>query len=165
MTAPRPTNTVLTVAASCGHAFAPRLRRMLRRALTHVRGAPPTLSVALVGDATMSRLHREFLGIDGPTDVLTFPLEHDSRGRVLDGEVVVCVPHARREARSRGTDPQDELLLYALHGALHLSGHDDTTPRGHRRMHRLEDRILREIGVGPVFDPAPQPTARRRQRP
>jgi probable rRNA maturation factor len=82
----------------------------------------------------------------------------------LDGEVVVCVPHARREARSRGTDPQDELLLYALHGVLHLSGHDDTTPRGYRRMHRLEDRILREIGVGPVFDPAPQLTARRRSR-
>lgn len=162
MTTRRTTRIALTVSTTCGREFAPRLRRLLSAALLHVRTAPRSLSVALVGDATMSKLHRQFLGIEGPTDVLSFPLELDSHGRVLDGEVIVCVPHAKRAAITRGVDPRDELLLYALHGALHLSGHDDTTPTGFRRMHRTEDRILRAIGVGPVFDPAPKPNARRR---
>lgn len=165
MTGAAPMDAALTVTATCGRHFVPRLRRRLRSALAHVRDAPRSLSVALVGDAVMSRLHRRFLGIDGPTDVLTFPLERDAQGRVLDGEVVVCVPHARRAARLRGIDPGDELLLYALHGVLHLAGYDDTTPRGFRRMHEREDAILRRIGVGAVFHRDRQGTSRTRHRP
>ncbi|MGN6726072.1 MAG: rRNA maturation RNAse YbeY, partial [Tepidisphaeraceae bacterium] len=44
-----------------------------------------------------------------------------------------------------------ELLLYALHGVLHLSGYDDRTESDHRRMHRREDQILHRIGIGPLF--------------
>src|SRR4029434_11041288 len=94
----------------------------------------------------------QFLGISGPTDVLTFPLESDSRGRVMAGEVVICVPYAAREAARRKHPVQHELLLYALHGMLHLCGYDDKTPREFRRIHRTEDMILTQLGVGPVFD-------------
>ena len=50
--------------------------------------------LALVGDARMSALHEQFMGIEGPTDVLTFPIDHDPAGRVTSGEVIVCVPRA-----------------------------------------------------------------------
>lgn len=155
----------LSFTARCGRDFVPRMRRLLQLCLLHVRRPPRHLNVALVGDVLMAGLHRRFLGIDGPTDVLTFPLEYDDRGRVLDGEIVICVPFARRAARARGTEPSDELLLYALHGALHLSGYDDTTPRGFRRMHAMEDAILDRVGVGPVFRDQPPVASRRRQRP
>ena len=112
------------------------------------------LSLALVGDRRMSALHEQFLNLPGPTDVLTFPLETDRRGRPLSGEVVVCVPEARRRARELGTDERREALLYALHGMLHLGGFDDRTPRGYRTMHATEDAILSRLGVGPVFAPA-----------
>jgi probable rRNA maturation factor len=111
------------------------------------------LSVALVGDRQMSALHERFMKIKGPTDVMTFPLEHDARGRVISGEVVVCLPEARRRVRQLGTKLRDELLLYALHGMLHLSGFDDRTDRQYHRMHRMEDQILRRLGVGAVFGP------------
>ena len=93
------------------------------------------------------------MGIEGTTDVLTFPLDLDARGRPLSGEVYVNVNHARRESKTRGIPLQNELLLYALHGMLHLSGYDDRTNRDFAKMHEKEDDILRQLGLGPVFTP------------
>ena len=108
------------------------------------------LSVALVGDATMSALHERHMGIAGPTDVLTFELDRDGRGRVISGEVVVCVAQARRQAKG---PLKEEVLLCALHGMLHLNGLDDRTPRQFNAMHRQEDLILTRLGIGRVFSP------------
>lgn len=138
-------------AAAAGRVLLPSLKRLLPRAVAPVPTRLRSLSVALVGDATMSRLHRQFLGVPGTTDVITFELEHDARGRPTAGEVVVCVPEARRQAARRGVRVEHELLLYALHGVLHLSGYDDLEPAAHRRMHRAEDRVLTEIGIGAIF--------------
>ncbi len=144
----------LTVNASAGRLFVAYLRRHVRAA--HAILAPPLaeLSVALVGDKRMGDLHERFLSIPGPTDVLTFPLDVDGRGRVTAGEVVLCVPEARRRAGGHGVTVRQELLLYAVHGLLHLCGYDDRTTAGFRRMHRKEDDILARLGVGPVFDRA-----------
>ena len=103
----------------------------------------------------MSELHWRFMRVRGPTDVLTFPLDHDPRGRVVSGEVVVCVSEARRRARAEGVAVERELLLYALHGLLHLCGYDDRTADAYRAMHHTEDQILTRLGVGPVFAPTP----------
>jgi probable rRNA maturation factor len=131
------------------------LRRHLK--IAHQMLSPPLaeLSVALVGDSDMAKLHQQFMGIAGPTDVLTFELDHDAKGRVTVGEVIVCVPEAARQSKRRGTELKNELLLYALHGMLHLCGFDDRTARGFDRMHRAEDDILTRIGVGPVFRTRP----------
>jgi len=118
-----------------------------------LRPALAEMSLALVGDATMSEIHEQYLGVTGPTDVLTFELDQDRQGRVTHGEVVICVPEARRRARERRSAVRDELLLYALHGMLHLCGFDDRTDSGFRRIHRAEDEILTRLGVGPVFAP------------
>jgi len=127
------------------------LRRYLPRARRLLRGPLAELSVALVGDGRMGVLHERFMGIAGPTDVLTFELDHDARGRVVAGEVVVCVPYAVREAARRGVEARKEVLLYALHGMLHLCGFDDRTDRDFAIMHRREDEILKRLGVGIVF--------------
>ncbi|HEX8911928.1 MAG TPA: rRNA maturation RNase YbeY [Humisphaera sp.] len=149
----RPAAFDLTVTAesATGRPFMPFLRKHLRAAHAILKPALREFSVALVGDATMSRLHVQFMNVAGPTDVLTFPLDEDARGRVTAGEVVVCVPEARRRSKAEGTDVRREVLLYALHGMLHLCGYDDTTPAEFARMHRAEDRILTRLGVGPVF--------------
>jgi probable rRNA maturation factor len=143
----------LTVTAAIGKPYVPNLRRRLRAAHAILKPQLAELSLVLVNDREMSRLHRQFMNIPGPTDVLTFPLEFDRRKRVTAGEVVVCVPEARRRSKELGTELKNELLLYALHGMLHLCGFDDRTDRGYRRMHDMEDRILRRLGVGPVFAP------------
>ena len=119
------------------------------------------LSIALVGDTTMSRLHQEFMGIPGPTDVLSFELELDARGRCVEGELVICVSEARRQGRRRGITLPDEVLLYALHGLLHLGGWDDGTEAEYRAMHRKEDQLLQQLGVGRLFDRGRQATTTR----
>jgi probable rRNA maturation factor len=142
-----------------------RLKRQLSRCATQLRTPLRELSVALVDARTSSRLHRRFLGISAATDVLTFPLETAGRPpRAISGEVVVCVPVARRRAAASGICDADEMLLYALHGLLHLSGYDDATAKGFRRMHRAEDHILKSIGVGAVFQPPTAASAARRPK-
>jgi rRNA maturation RNase YbeY len=141
----------LVITAAAGKTFVPFLRRHLKRAHRLVDGAIEELSLALVNDRQMSDLHLQFLGIRGPTDVLTFELDHDQRGNVTAGEVIVCVPEARRQSPRNA---RRELLLYALHGMLHLSGFDDKTAATYTIMHRKEDEILEQLGVGRVFAPA-----------
>jgi probable rRNA maturation factor len=147
---PLPDLTIELSARTAGEQL-PFLRKFLRDAVPIAAPRLRNLSVLLAGDAIMARLHEAHLDLPGPTDVLTFELEHDVRGRCTEGEVVIGVPHARREAKRRGLALRKELALYALHGVLHLAGHDDTTARGYRAMHAAEDRLLVRLGLGAVF--------------
>lgn len=155
--APRP--LLLTVASAVGKRYVPFLRSQLRAAHRLLRTRLSDLSLALVGDKRMAELHERFMNLPGPTDVLTFPLDEDEAGNVVAGEVVVCVPEARRRAKDLGVAVERELLLYALHGMLHLCGYDDRTSRAFRTMHETEDRILTQLGVGPVFNAGRTPRA------
>ncbi len=159
----------VSVHASCAAAHAPFIRRNIIRAHEMLKPALAELSIALVGDRKMSKLHKDYLDIPGPTDVLTFPLEVDSEGKLKSGEVVICVPEARRRCRDHGVSLRHELLLYALHGLLHLCGYDDITNHGFEIMHRREDDLLSRLGIGPVFqlplpDTSPAKPRRRSRR-
>ncbi len=117
------------------------------------------ISVVVVGDRTIRRLNRQFLDHDEPTDVLSFPLERADG--YLDGEIVVSAQTACREAVRHGWSGQEELLLYVIHGALHLVGCDDRTARQRRRMRYGEKKYLARLGLGP--QPA-RPTNSRSRR-
>ncbi len=93
------------------------------------------LSITFVDDALMGSLHLEFLGDPEPTDVLTFPL-----GTL--GEIVISTDTCQRQARVYKTDFQRELMLYVVHGILHLSGFDDHTSADTRRMRIREKAIM-----------------------
>jgi probable rRNA maturation factor len=146
----------VAVAGSPHRRFVTHLKRWLPKAVQLVPKTPAAISIALIGRARMAVLHKKFMNVAGPTDVLTFELEHDARGRITFGEVIVCVPYAQEEAKRLGVAIENEVLLYALHGVLHLSGFDDRTPEDHARMHQEEDRILRRIGIGTIFNRACQ---------
>ena len=90
--------------------------------------------VWLIADRRMTSLHRKFMHQTGPTDVLTF--QH--------GEIFISVETAKRHARAFGNSPARELHLYIVHGLLHLRGFDDQTPTGARKMHKMQEKILRD---------------------
>jgi probable rRNA maturation factor len=94
----------------------------------------PEISVLLVSERRMAAVHRQFLGQDGPTDVITF--DH--------GEIVISVPTARRQATEFSTSLSHELRLYLVHGLLHLQGFDDRTRSEARQMAKLQERIVAE---------------------
>lgn len=104
------------------------------------------LTVQLVNDQVMSRLHARHMNDPTTTDVLTFADGHEV-------DVAVCVDEARRRAAELGHDLPRELLLYSLHGLLHAVGFDDRTPEDYERMHAEEDRLLASIGIAPTFAP------------
>ena len=97
--------------------------------------ALPAVEITILGARAMAKVHRDFLGIPGPTDVITFPY----------GEILVCAPVAADRAREFGHDTTTELALYAIHGLLHLSGHDDITPAKEKRMAAAQEKILAEV--------------------
>lgn len=130
--------------------------RKIREAVRHVLGRHKVLScdleVAVLGAAAMARLNRQWLGHEGATDVITFDLGDAPRptGTVV-GQVNVCWPIAQRQAKRRGLPADVELLLYVVHGVLHLVGYDDHEQGAFAKMHAREDRMLMELGYGTVY--------------
>lgn len=119
-------------------------------------GLPGRISVVVVDDETMRVLNRDFHGCDEPTDVLAFALDRPpgpAGEDAFDAEVIVSLDTARLEAAERGVDPVSELLLYAVHGALHLAGEDDHDPASYRRMHTRALSILAALGRSNTIDP------------
>ena len=98
------------------------------------------ISIAVVDDATIRELNRHYLQHDWATDVITFPLE--AEGDWLEGEIVVSRETADRIAADLPWTADDELLLYAIHGALHLVGLDDQDEASQSAMKAAERQYL-----------------------
>jgi probable rRNA maturation factor len=102
------------------------------------------VSVVVVGERKMRELNLEFARVDGTTDVLAFDLA-DGETPLEDGpvgEVIVNASLAAAEAAARGKKAVDELLLYVVHGVLHLGGYRDKTEAQQRAMQEAERAVL-----------------------
>jgi len=136
---------------------------LLRAAVAAVveaeRGAPAdwTLTVAVVDDAEIRRLNRDFRGIDRPTDVLSFPADDAAAEFILPpgaetgseptylGDVVISLDRAEAQAAEYGHSLDREMAFLAVHGTLHLLGHDHATEPERRRMRSAEERVLAQF--------------------
>lgn len=109
------------------------------------------LSIVFLRDAAIAKLHADFLSDPTPTDVITFE-GHPTLG--VAGDICVSVDTAASYARHHRGKFSHELLLYVVHGWLHLAGYDDRQPAKKRRMRAAEARALRlfaAAGLGVVF--------------
>jgi probable rRNA maturation factor len=114
------------------------------------------LSVRLVDEAAMTELHVKWMGEEGPTDVLAFPMDElgvpqpgryeyssdDDAPETLLGDVVICPQVAAAQAAEAGQDVADEIELLCTHGILHLLGYDHADAAEHATMFGLQDRLL-----------------------
>jgi len=123
------------------------IRRAVRAALEHGGRADLALGIVFVRDRALAALHGRHLGDASPTDVITFDLSDDYEGPT--GELYVSAECARRVARERGAAPRRELLLYVVHGALHLCGFDDHRRADRAAMRRAEADVLARLGWEP----------------
>jgi probable rRNA maturation factor len=122
-----------------------RLMDGARRVLADSKFKTAKISLAVVDDAAIHALNRQYLQHDWPTDVLSFVL--DAEGGYLNGEVVLSADTAARTAAEGGWTPADEQLLYVIHGMLHLVGLDDQSEAEVRNMRAAERFYLQECGV------------------
>ena len=93
------------------------------------------LSIVFVGEKRMRTLNREYLGHDYATDVITF--KH--------GEIIICPAAAARNAKRFGNSVEWEMMLYVVHGILHLCGYDDHKPADIQRMRKKEKEVLDSV--------------------
>lgn len=125
-----------------------RVRAALRAldGLRWARCPAGELSVAFVGDAEIARVHGQFMDDPTVTDVITFPGDAPAGGAPFAGEIVINVAQARREGPAHGQSARAELLLYLVHGWLHLAGHRDKSPAQAKAMRQAEARALASLG-------------------
>lgn len=134
------------------------LGTVARRALERQGVEAAEICVLLVDDRGIAGLHERWLGISGPTDVITFDLSDAARPGVLHGDIAVSAETARRVARELGWQPRHELAYYVVHGILHLAGYDDHDPADRRAM-RARERVLMLAAGLPA--PPSRPRGRR----
>jgi probable rRNA maturation factor len=134
------------------------LAGLARHVLDGMRVHPlAELSVLLVDEPAMTELHVKWMGEEGPTDVLAFPMDelrlpqpgvHGDHAPDLEaeqallGDVVICPQVAAVQAAEAQHEVQDEIDLLCAHGILHLLGYDHAEPEEHATMFGLQDRLL-----------------------
>jgi probable rRNA maturation factor len=123
----------------------------LDNVLAHFNKDTCEISLALINDERIHELNRQFLQHDYPTDVLTFPGEA-ADPRHLGGEIIISVDTASRLAEELDVSLEGELLLYFIHGLLHLQGFDDLTESEAPAMRKMERHFLEKAGYPYSFE-------------
>ncbi|MGC9335074.1 MAG: rRNA maturation RNase YbeY [Anaerolineae bacterium] len=131
-----------------------RLQQAVEMVLRH-EDEPGEVTVVVTDDEGIRELNRDFLGIDEPTDVLSFGIQKDSgpfvaspeAGKYL-GDVIVSYPRAEEQAVEQGYPVQRELELLVVHGVLHLLGYDHAEEEEKAHMWTRQDDILTRLWIG-----------------
>ena len=107
------------------------------------------LAVLLVDEDTSEDLHIKWMDLDGPADVLSFPIDelrpgssHDALAEGVLGDIVICPSVAARQAAAAGHATADEILLLTTHGILHLLGFDHQEEAEREEMFTLQRQLL-----------------------
>lgn|SRR4026209_253395 len=127
------------------------IERTVRAALAHQQESlDSNLSVVLTDNRKLRTLNRDYLGIDAPTDVLSFPTSESDpeTGARYIGDILISVPYAAKSAKAAGHSLESELQLLMVHGVLHLLGHDHARPREKAKMWKVQREILEVLGLG-----------------
>ncbi len=116
-----------------------------------------TLAVVITNNETIQELNRHYRGIAAPTDVLSFENTLDPDFPELDpaeddylGDIIIAYPVAQAQALAAGHTPQDEIILLAVHGLLHLLGFDHDTPENKAAMWNIQQQVMTELKLAHI---------------
>ena len=129
------------------------LERAANAALEHEsQPLASELSIVLTDNARLHELNLNYLGIDSPTDVLSFPASEtdpETGGRYI-GDILISIPRAQEQANAAGHPLESEVQLLVVHGVLHLLGHDHAQAQDKKRMWKAQAEILEHLGLGDI---------------
>lgn len=131
----------------------PLVENAALEALRH-QSAPEDGEVAIIltDDTQLHELNKEYLKVDAPTDVLSFPsdqIDPETGSRYL-GDILISVERAAAQAAAAGHATEAEVQLLVVHGVLHLMGHDHAEPEEKSRMWQAQSEILVKLGLGSI---------------
>jgi probable rRNA maturation factor len=107
------------------------------------------ITIAIEDDEQLRSLNQQFLGIDAPTDVLSFPsdeVDPDTGNHYL-GDIIISLPRATQQAQIAGHLVESEMQLLVIHGLLHLLGYDHATQEMKSEMWGVQQRFLLKLSV------------------
>jgi probable rRNA maturation factor len=116
------------------------------------QSADGDLTIVLTDDAQLHDLNRDYLGVDAPTDVLSFPASEtdpETARRYL-GDILISVSRAGEQARAAGHALEAEVQLLAVHGTLHLLGYDHAQAEEKARMWKAQAEVLEGLGLADI---------------
>lgn len=110
------------------------------------------ITIVLTDDRQLHELNRDFLGVDAPTDVLSFPAseEDPETGAAYLGDILISIPRAAQQAETAGHPLEAEVQLLVVHGVLHLLGHDHAEADEKARMWNEQAKVLERLGLAYV---------------
>ena len=129
------------------------LERASQAALVHeAQSLDSELSIVLTNEARLHELNLNYLGIDAPTDVLSFPASETDpeTGARYIGDILISIPRAQAQANAAGHPLESEVQLLVVHGVLHLLGHDHAKAKEKARMWKAQAEILATLGLGSI---------------
>jgi probable rRNA maturation factor len=143
------------------------LESLLRRAVAAAAAAVSTsaaeLAIVLADDSAVRLLNRKWRGIDAPTNVLSFPVEAPAGAPALLGDIVLGYQTVARQAHRDGKPFAHHVAHLAVHGFLHLCGHDHEKVSDAETMERLERDILRRLAIPDPYRAKRKPASSRAQ--
>lgn len=142
------------------------IKKVLEAGLKYLNqpSAQLEVSVSFVDEAEIKTLNHEYRDVDKVTDVLSFPsIDNPSRG-VIDiaeyggdlnpetwllnlGDIVVCLPRAKQQAKEYGHSLKREVAFLALHSLLHLLGYDHMNPQDEEQMNAVQNAVLDKLNI------------------
>ena len=126
-----------------------RIEKLVKAVCNRFKLNNATVSIAIVDRNEMLRINKEFLNCTSDTDVISFDLSDNKDAKLF--ELVINAQKALSEAKLRGHSTLSELALYIVHGLLHNLGYNDADEEQAKKMHQIEDEILKDEGFGLVF--------------
>jgi probable rRNA maturation factor len=129
------------------------LENAARGALEHEsESSDVELSIILTDDARLHELNLNYLNVDAPTDVLSFPASETDpeTGARYIGDILISIPRAQSQAAAAGHPLEAEVQLLVVHGILHLLGHDHARAKEKARMWKAQAEILERLGLGHI---------------
>ena len=124
-----------------------RFRSQIAQVLENLEETECELSLLLTDDAEIRRLNKTYRNLDQATDVLSFPQDEEAvneKGETLLGDVVISVETAARQAEEHHLSFNEELILLAIHGILHLLGYDHERSPQDARVMKDKTRMIFE---------------------
>ena len=129
-----------------------KIKKIIKSVL-RVEKKDAELSVVFIDNKTIKQINNAFLGHNYATDVLSFACNEPSFKNSIKGEIIVSVEMASKLSRRYGYEIEGEIVLYLVHGLLHLLGYDDKRKKDAKKMHQREGSLLSTLGYRDVSIP------------
>ena len=123
-----------------------KLRGELEKAISILDRSGSELSIQIVSDQTIQKLHLQYMDDDTPTDVLSFEQDIPSPGSFgLLGDIIVSKDTATRQSQEKKWTLHEEMLYLAIHGLLHLLGYDHANPEEEKIMFGIQNELFHQV--------------------